>query len=370
MGRPPRIGLVVMLLVGLTGCAGVPQRLSWSSPSTDSTRTDDTSPLRFSWWRRVGNPNSGNAETATRLSGTAKTRTTSGDTAMPTDGWPEPKSDGLSRFFPLLSRRWDSSSSSRDRDDARSRAELSRLTARSGAAPQPTVAPDDRDVLPVESVHIPGSGLASNAAVNLTKPRESDNSTTPTSPMITAARPYSLPELAGNVELDVSSPAERPPGPAPADNRPPVILPWERPEKSVASSDAPAAVEPATVAEQEESKSESLPVQVLPSPRDVELVRLAVEAPDDAESADNVTPMADSSTETSTEKDADPTQGQGPKPVVPPPPSIQSVPARGPIPPALLLRRSAPLRRPPASDNRPLKRSRQRHLPILQVIPR
>ncbi len=49
MRRPPKVGLVVLLLLGLTGCAGVQQRLSWSSPSTtDASRTDTPAPSRFS----------------------------------------------------------------------------------------------------------------------------------------------------------------------------------------------------------------------------------------------------------------------------------------------------------------------------------
>ena len=58
MRRTPAVALVGLLL-GLSGCAGVPQRLGWSSPATDRSDPADTSaPSRLSWWRRPRAENS------------------------------------------------------------------------------------------------------------------------------------------------------------------------------------------------------------------------------------------------------------------------------------------------------------------------
>src|SRR5579863_7233526 len=94
MRRPPTTGLVVFLLLGLSGCAGAQPRLSWSSLSAaNADRTDAPTPNRFSWWRRLGNEPQASASAASGLAETSKTGSDTGDTKGPVNVWPDSRSE-------------------------------------------------------------------------------------------------------------------------------------------------------------------------------------------------------------------------------------------------------------------------------------
>jgi hypothetical protein len=55
MRRPREVGIVMMMLLGLSGCAGMPQQGSWASPSGATaygTGADERPLARLAWWRR------------------------------------------------------------------------------------------------------------------------------------------------------------------------------------------------------------------------------------------------------------------------------------------------------------------------------
>src|SRR5262249_2313248 len=127
---------------------------------------------RFAWWRRSGPESAPAAPTAPELaqpSGTGATATATatmapGDARPSLDIWPERR--GLSRYFPLLSRRWSGRGngigSGREPDNAKSSdgwdarrgswSDGSRSTASAWLAPQ------DRHVRPLDTA---GNGTAS-----------------------------------------------------------------------------------------------------------------------------------------------------------------------------------------------------------------
>ena len=53
MRRLRDAGIVTMLLLGLTGCAGVQQRLGWTEPPYQGDEDTEERPLsRLAFWRR------------------------------------------------------------------------------------------------------------------------------------------------------------------------------------------------------------------------------------------------------------------------------------------------------------------------------
>ena len=53
MRRTPMLAVVVASLLGVSGCAGFPQRLDWTAPRTGiPTSNDKSEPGRTSWWQR------------------------------------------------------------------------------------------------------------------------------------------------------------------------------------------------------------------------------------------------------------------------------------------------------------------------------
>jgi hypothetical protein len=104
MARPREAGITVLLLLGLSGCAGVQQRADWSMPSAlEAGQERPGSRLlgRLAWWRRpraeVASPVSATAESIdARPSGAP-----GGELASAADIWSTPR-DGRLRSLPLL----------------------------------------------------------------------------------------------------------------------------------------------------------------------------------------------------------------------------------------------------------------------------
>ncbi len=114
MARPPALGLVIVMLLGISGCAGSPQRFSWfSSPRTSEERTDSPATDRYSWWHRAGSKPVDAGAPSQDLAQSSPARSQPNETKSPLNSWPERRSDGLARFFPSLSRRWNAAETSR-----------------------------------------------------------------------------------------------------------------------------------------------------------------------------------------------------------------------------------------------------------------
>ncbi|MFI5461128.1 MAG: hypothetical protein ACHRXM_37450 [Isosphaerales bacterium] len=266
MRRPPEVGLVLLslsvLLPGFSGCAGLPQRLSLSSPSkTGSDGAETPASSRFSWWRGSGSEAGSSSDHASNVAEDGKAAAAAGGGKLPGDVWPESRSEWLARRFPLLSRGWNGNAGERVRDgvDPSVHAQGSRVSARSGAPRDSQTARADDDVRPVQASS--GDDSASGGG-NSDRGRSERNERSRMPTLLAAAgHRHSLPESSGDVELDVSSSGPRgddrlSPGethPAPADTRQPAE------DSPVASPSERAASEPRSAADEPGSASRAVP---------------------------------------------------------------------------------------------------------------
>ncbi len=111
MRRPPEVGqagLLLMLLLGASGCAGVPQQATGSSswpPGADANHASP--PGLFSWWHRSGTQADAAPEAPSRMSETARTSQADSDSSKTaTSPWPETQSEWTARNFPRFNRLW------------------------------------------------------------------------------------------------------------------------------------------------------------------------------------------------------------------------------------------------------------------------
>jgi len=210
MRRPLGVGLVLLslpvLLPGVSGCAGLPQRLSLSSPrATGSDGTETPASSLISWWRGSGSKASSSTEVASNSEDNGKAATPSGGAYLPGDVWPESRSEWLARQFPFLSRGWNANRGERVRDgvDPSVRSQGSAVSARSDAARDPSTARADDDVRPVQATS--GDDSANSGGVSVRGQSERYGQPRIPSLWVGTRRPHSLPEVSGDVELDVSS---------------------------------------------------------------------------------------------------------------------------------------------------------------------
>jgi hypothetical protein len=334
MRRLPEVGLVLLLLLGLSGCAGLQQRLSWSSPSTaDAGRTDPPAPSRFSWLRRPGGEPSAAQGSWSGLAESSKAAPATDNTKLPLNSWPDPPSDGFSRYFPMLSRRWDRGRTERVDATSTGRADLSQVSARSGATTQPSGALDDRAVRPVKASD--AADFGSGGAKSVMGQQGSGRSSLMPAP----ARPYVLPESVADVELDVSSRATPPDDPpTAAGSRPTTVVSLQPGVGMVASLTSRGPVEPDSVLEQPPLESGSEPGEISVSAVDGLPGPLAIAAADNSQPAGVATIATDSNLEAGADEEPDP-------PLVPSPVQTQVPPA----PPPTL----GPARIAPAAANQP-----------------
>jgi hypothetical protein len=121
MKRPPGIGLVIMMMLGISGCAGAPQRLMWSSASAPAEdRADSPARPRFSWWNRAGSRPAGAEDRKQDLAQSSPARSQPKETSETRDIWHQERSPGLARFFPSFNRRSNSPENRRDPSQSRS----------------------------------------------------------------------------------------------------------------------------------------------------------------------------------------------------------------------------------------------------------
>lgn len=106
MRRLRNAGIMTLLLLGLTGCSGVQQRLGWSEPAYLGDDADDERPLsRLAFWRRHQTDD----RDATADIDSASSSTLASNAASDDDERP-----GLLRRLPLVSRLWKDN----DREDS------------------------------------------------------------------------------------------------------------------------------------------------------------------------------------------------------------------------------------------------------------
>jgi hypothetical protein len=224
MRRPREAGMVVVLLLGLSGCAGVPQRSYWTAPPEPLANGAEAWPSSrlWSWWRRprTGSDSEVPQAAAPVMAATSGSGGTDGESPSSSEIWPE-RRDGLLRRIPLLGRLWNDGE--RDRTQPSAVADLWRVPGPWGgevtaaAGPTATAGPTQT----ADSTG--GASLAARSQATSRRRRP----TAPAAAAAPASAPASAPsgggrdsgtEAAGVVTLDVSGPGA---GSGPADLSPP-----------------------------------------------------------------------------------------------------------------------------------------------------
>ena len=207
MRRPPEVGLVLLSLLAslpaVSGCAGVTQRLSLSSPVlSGSDGTEVGAPSRTAWWR--GSAAGSSTESTPSVTATGIEPLPAGVVGSP-DVWPESQSEWLARRFPLLSRAWNRNASGDQREgvDPSVRTQTSQVSTRSATTRNPSSSRADEDIRPVQASS--DDDTASNGATAGLGQRQRNGRQRLAEPPVAADRPHSLPESSGAVELDVSN---------------------------------------------------------------------------------------------------------------------------------------------------------------------
>ena len=112
MRRLRESGIVTILLLGLTGCAGVQQRLGWTEPPYLGDEDTAERPLsRLAFWRRPRADESSPPASASPLADPGRTRMIAGNAPAADDDQERP---GLLRRLPIVGRLWKDD----DRDDS------------------------------------------------------------------------------------------------------------------------------------------------------------------------------------------------------------------------------------------------------------
>ncbi len=151
MRRPRETGIVVMMLVGLSGCASIQQKGSWASPeAVSAVGTEDRPLARLAWWRRPKAEGETPPAAAPGLTVSNSTEVLAGETASQADASTDrPR---LLRRLPLLSRLWNNPG--RDGSD---RTEWKPSTPVSGTAATAFAAPASVTGTPLFKAAVPAS---------------------------------------------------------------------------------------------------------------------------------------------------------------------------------------------------------------------
>jgi hypothetical protein len=120
------VGLVFILLLGTSGCAGFPQRSIGSAPS--SAAADDqpvTPPGLFSWWHRSSRIAAQETSSAEQLESERPGERYPVANQSATNPWPETQSEWMARNFPRFNRLWNGTPAGYPRESPSSGEELS-----------------------------------------------------------------------------------------------------------------------------------------------------------------------------------------------------------------------------------------------------
>jgi hypothetical protein len=148
--RTPLVGLLVLSVLGFSGCASASRRLNWSAPSADGTAAEETSARpRFSWWPGP-KAESTAADPGAQVAQANPTARSAGSPTAPGDVWPDHRSDWMARHFPNLSRLWNGNATDSSRHDAPA-ADTIRISSRSRAPVASSRTRADSDVRTVDA---------------------------------------------------------------------------------------------------------------------------------------------------------------------------------------------------------------------------
>ena len=160
MRRPPEVGqagLLVILLLGASGCAGFPQRTFGTAPGSAPADGQTVSPPGlFSWWHRGNLQNTADETTSAGRPETADAGRQYPLANQPlTSPWPETQAEWVARNFPRFNRLWNGSSTGGVRERSEPGDDLAAnrdsLRQRAGDTPVTAYAPRaDRAVRPTE----------------------------------------------------------------------------------------------------------------------------------------------------------------------------------------------------------------------------
>ncbi len=212
MRRPRETGIVVMMLVGLSGCASIQQKESWASPEAVSAVGTEDRPLsRIAWWRRP------KAEAETPPA-TAPGFTDSGSTEVLASGTASPVATStdrprLLRRFPLLSRLWNNPG--RDGSDGNDRTEWKPSTSISSTGTTAFKAPASGTGNTAFKAAVPASAgeLVLNSSA---RTPQVDTATIPARNRDTTADPGGEPEAGPPAPTTADSAGQAPSGGTPA----------------------------------------------------------------------------------------------------------------------------------------------------------
>jgi hypothetical protein len=201
MRRTPLVALLLLSLLGFSGCAGVSRRLDWSSPSTAGADAAETpAPNRFSWWRRP-QAESPTTNSAGYFAQVNRAEPPAASTKAPGDVWPEPKSDWTVRYFPNLSRLLNGNATKNSSDGVPASDVIS-VSSRPRPPGAAHAGRADDDVRPVDASGDDDIAVRDRPAV--TKTRERFVPPVVPTPLLVRSRPDSVPERTSDVELDIS----------------------------------------------------------------------------------------------------------------------------------------------------------------------
>ena len=237
MRQTPLVGIVVLLLFGLPGCAGFPQRLNWSAPSTDVSDAENTpAPSRLSWWRRP-RPVAAAADSSGDLAEASQNPQPIASDKLPVDVWPESRSERLARQFPLMSRLWNGKAKGNTPDaDPSPRSDVGRVSARSQPESMPRGGREDDDVRPVDASADDDIVTGGREAAADQGQRNMPAPLPP--PLRITFSPRRSPEKPADDEPDASSSQDRPESQARSDQ--PEVAPQQPDSVSPESADSPA----------------------------------------------------------------------------------------------------------------------------------
>ena len=200
MRRPPEVGqagLLVILLLGASGCAGFPQRTFGTAPGSAPTDGRSVSPPGlFSWWHRSSLQNTGDETASAGQPETAEPEQRYHLANQPsTSPWPETQAEWVARNFPRFNRLWNGSSTERVRERGEPGDDLATnrdsLSQPSGDTSVTASAPrSDRAVRPTEGP----SGNDGGSSVDRSRQRVQnldDLPFSPTPPPVKSPRPRS-----------------------------------------------------------------------------------------------------------------------------------------------------------------------------------
>jgi hypothetical protein len=369
MRRPPEVGqagILVILLLGASGCAGFPQRTIGIAPGSAPADGQAVSPPGlFSWWHRTSSRNAANETASAGQPETANPGQRYPSTNEPAaNPWPESQSEWVARNFPRFNRIWNGAPNGRPAEVGGPADDLSTSrTPNNRPTPETPVTAavprSDRAVQPTEG---PSSDdTRSNADRPGVRAQNPDNLPfSPTPPPVKSPR-QSMPQPASEtaavnderavpIPSDVTESAERAalqpkPSPPVETQQPPV----ETQQPPVEAQPPPKEIEPDSAIDRTSSQPLTLD-DFLPAP--------ATAGPQQTVSSDPGSNRPSGSTDATVEKPALEPQ-PAPEPIAdtrmaqaPPPPTQRTTPAPPPPPPPS--QRTAPAPAPsPAGGDRP-----------------